>query len=154
MGRLKSGTVAVEGLDEFRKALKKLDGDQATEALKDANFRVAELVTREAQGRASTRMEQAAAASLRPSRQAARAQVTGGGASVPFFGGAEFGAGRNQLRNTRRGVMRGWNQFKPWRGNGSGAGYFLYPAIRDATDNVVEIYGTEIDKIMREAFPD
>lgn len=155
MPRLKSGTIAVEGLDELRRELKKLDGDQATEALKEANFKVAELVTREARSRASSPMERSAAVSLRPARQAARAQVSGGGAEKPFFGGAEFGSGRNQHRRSVNGYPGlGYNQFKAWRGNGSSAGYFLYPAIRDATDNIVEVYGTEIDKIVRDAFPD
>ena len=154
MSRLKSGTVAVTGLDELRRELKKLEGDQATEALKDANFAVAQLVVSAAQGQASSRMESAAAATLKPARQAARAQVTGG-SGIAFFGGAEFGAGQNQMRQNVNGSPGlGWNQFKAWRGSGSGAGYFLYPAIAGATDEIVELYGKEIDKITRDAFPD
>jgi len=153
MPRLKSGTVAVEGLDELRRELKKLEGDQATEALKDANYAVAQLVVSAAQGWASTKMESAAAATLKPARQAARAQVVGG-AGIAFFGGAEFGAMQNQARNTSRGTMLGWNQFKAWRGNGSSAGHFLYPAIRGETDNIVELFSDAIDKITRDAFPD
>lgn len=150
---LKAATVTVRGLDELRRELKKLEGDAATDALKDANYKVAELVTRSARGNTSSRMEAAAAATLRPARQAARAQVVGG-AGIQFFGGAEFGAAQNQPRNTNRGTVRGWNQFKAWRGNGSAAGYFLYPAIRDATDEIVEVYGAEVDKITAAAFPD
>jgi hypothetical protein len=153
MSRMKSGTVAVHGLDELRRELKKLDGNAATEALKDANYRVAELVVQAAQSRASTRMERAAMATLRPARQAARAQVTGG-SGIEFFGGAEFGAAQNQLRNTSRGVVRGWNQFKAWRGSGADAGYALYPGIRDSTERIVEVYGDEVMKITRDAFPE
>ena len=154
MPRLKSGTVAVTGLDELRRELKKLEGDAATNALKDANYAVAQLVVSAAQGHASSRMESAAMATLRPSRQAARAQVTGG-SGIAFFGGAEFGAARNQSRQNVNGHPgQGYNQFKPWRGSGSGAGYALYPAIRDSTDKIVERYSDEIDKITRAAFPD
>jgi len=152
--RIKSKTVTVEGLDEFRRELRKLDEKGLIDELKDANYDVAKLVVGRAQQNASSRMERSAAASMRPSRQAARAQVTGGGADVPFFGGAEFGAMRNQRRQTPRGTVTGWNQFQPWRGSGSGAGYFLYPAIRESTDDIVEMYGEAIEKITARAFPD
>ena len=154
MPTLKSGTVAVHGLDELRRELKKLDGDQATNALKDANFAVAELVTKGAQGRASTKMEVSAAATLRPARQAARAQVTGG-SGIAYFGGAEFGAMRNQMRaNVNGSPGLGFNQFRPWRGSGAGAGYFLFPTIASSTDEIVETYGKAIDEITKAAFPD
>lgn len=145
----------VVGLSEFRREIKKLDEAGLIDELKNVNFDVAQLVVRAAQNEASSRMEQSAAQSLKPSRQAARAQVTGGGAKFPFFGGAEFGADRNQPRGTLGGRrMTGWNQFKPWRGNGSGAGYFLYPAIRSKTDEIVDKYGDALMKIAAHAFPD
>lgn len=153
MARLKSKTVAVEGLDELRKELRRLDDPGLIDGLKDANFEVAELVTRAAQAGASTRLERAAARSLKPSRQAARAQVTGGGAAAPFFGGAEFGAARGQTRQRASGTYKGFDQFQPWRGNGMAAGYFLYPAIRDKTPEIVELYGDAMDKLTAQAFP-
>lgn len=52
------------------------------------------------------------------------------------------------------GQIRGWNQFKEWRGNKPGAGYFLFPTIRDSAAEIVEIYGDELDRITRKAFPD
>jgi hypothetical protein len=88
-------------------------------------------------------------------RQAARAQVTGGGANAPYFGGAEFGSQRGQRRTGPSGRrFLGHNQFDPWRGNGSSAGYFLYPAIRDNTERIIELYGDEMDRITKKAFPD
>lgn len=48
----------------------------------------------------------------------------------------------------------GWNQFKPWRGSGQGAGYFLYPAIREKETEAVEMFGDEITKLAQRAFPD
>lgn len=141
MSTKKVGVVAVEGLDELRRELKKLDDAGLTDQLKDANKAVADLVVQRAQAKASTRMERRAAGSLRSARQAARAVVKGGSASVPFFGGAEFGS----LRYT---------QFRPWTGSNSQSGYFLYPAIRESTDDIVELYGDEVMKISAKAFPD
>lgn len=137
----KAGVVAVNGLDDLRRELKKLDDAGLTEQLKDANKAVADLVVSKAKANASTRMERRAAGSLRSSRQAARAQVVGGSAKVPFFGGAEFGS----LRYT---------QFRAWTGANSQSGYFLYPAIRESSDDIVEMYHDEIEKISSKAFPD
>ena len=52
------------------------------------------------------------------------------------------------------GQVRGWNQFVPWTGNKAGAGRFLFPAIRQRADDIVEVYGDAIDKITKQAFPD
>lgn len=51
-------------------------------------------------------------------------------------------------------VIRGWNQFQNWRGNKTGAGYFLFPTIRDKFDEIGEIYMDELDNITRQIFPD
>ena len=51
-------------------------------------------------------------------------------------------------------VIRGWNQFREWRGNGSNAGYALFPTMRANRDEVVEMYGRGMDRITRAAFPD
>lgn len=56
---------------------------------------------------------------------------------------------------TVAGVRRGWNQFNPWRGSGRGAGYFLYPGMRAAINDVLDIYDDAIrDIVTHEAFPD
>ena len=155
MARLDADTVKVAGLSELRKELKRLDEATLIDELKDANYEVAELVRKEAVGRASTKMEQRAADSLKSARQAARAQLSGGGAKVPYFGGAEFGAMRNQTRTGPSGrTYQGYNQFQEWRGNGSDAGYFLYPAIRDLSEPIVNIYGDYLEQITKKAFPD
>lgn len=151
---LSGESIKVVGLKEFLKELKALDEPGLLQALKDVNYEVAQLVVSEAQGTASGRMESAAAASLKPGRQAAKAVVSGGGAGTPFFGGAEFGANRNQLRRSGTRTVRGWNQFQPWRGSGSGAGYFLYPAIRATREQVIDMYGDAVEKLAKQAFPD
>lgn len=156
MARLTGAKVNVEGLDELRREIRKLDEQGLTDQLKDANYEVASLVVDAAQARASSLgpMQVRAAESLKPGRQAARAVVSGGGARVPFFGGAEFGSRRDQERVTVRGSVKGWNQFDPWRGSGQGAGYFLYPSIRDRTPEIIDRYGDAIEKITHRAFPD
>jgi hypothetical protein len=51
-------------------------------------------------------------------------------------------------------VIRGWNQFKPWKGNGSSAGYALFPTIRERQREIVAIYEKETAEITKAAFPD
>lgn len=57
-----------------------------------------------------------------------------------------------QVRVTK--MIRGWNQFLEWRGNREGAGYALFPTMRQNMQEIVDFYGDELDKVMREAFPD
>ena len=67
----------------------------------------------------------------------------------------EAGARQVQLKRRSGGgvyVVRGWNQFRPWRGNGARAGYWLYPTIRDNIENIGEMYQDELEKIMKPAF--
>jgi len=48
-------------------------------------------------------------------------------------------------------VVRGWNMFRPWRGNKGRAGYFLYPAVRRNRDKIAEMYADNITRIWKEA---
>lgn len=150
------GGVRVRGLNELRRELAKLDNAGLIDELKDTNFEVAESIIGPARSRAAGvgAMEARAAATLKASRAAAKARLLFGGGAAPFAGGAEFGANRNVPRGTSRGSVLGWNQFNPWRGSGGGAGYFLYPTIRDRTPDIVEMYGDAIEQITARAFPD
>ena len=132
--------IKVQGLADLRRELKKLD---LTEDLKEANNRVALLVVDEAQKRARAlgRMEAKAAESLAAGRAQAKATVAFGGTKAPFALGAEFGAMR-------------YKQFREWRGSGATAGYWLYPAIRDETPRIIDVYGDELMRITAKAFPD
>lgn len=140
-------TVRVQNLDKFRSELRKLQqqgGADGIALLKEANYRVASMVVDKAQSRASGigPMQAKAAASLRPGRQQARAVISGGGARIPFFYGAEFGALQ-------------YKQFLPWKKPGNGnTGYFLFPTMKAETQNIIEMYGEELDKIAKDAFPD
>lgn len=135
--------VKVDGLDELRKELRKLDDKGLTDELKAANFDVANYVVQMAKARAQGVSAQAARAaeSLKASKTAARAQVLLGSGRIRFAFGAEFGSFR-------------YKQFPGWRGSGADAGYFLYPTIRDEVPQIIETYGDAIDRIAAKAFPD
>jgi hypothetical protein len=135
--------VKVAGLAQLRKELKRLDDKGLSDELKDANYDVASHVVTLAKARATGVSKQAARAaeSLRASRTAARAQVLLGSGRIRFAFGAEFGSSR-------------FKQFPAWRGNGTDAGYFLYPTIRDEIPEIVETYGDAIERITAKAFPD
>jgi hypothetical protein len=160
MAAIGMGGAKVKGLAELRRELKKLDDAGLTDELKAVNMAAAQTIIGPAKAMASGlgRMEARAAATLKASRAANAAKLLFGGASAPFAGGAEFGAGQNIRRNPpgRNLVagMLGWNQFNPWRGNGGGAGYFLYPTIRAEMPTLIDEYGDALERITAKAFPD
>lgn len=158
-------TVRVRGLTEFRRELRRIErtgGPDGRDMLKDANNKVANFVVSRSRDKASTigAMQSKAASTMRAGHAQSRATVTGG-AGVPYFFGAEFGATHNVLRRTRRqagwagpGRWRGYNQFLPWRGNSGRVGYFLFPTLREQAPAIVDMYGDELDRIAATAFPD
>jgi len=64
---------------------------------------------------------------------------------------ASYAKGRRAGQNI---VMRGWNQFLPWRGIGENAGYAIFPTIRDKQDEIRQTYEDEVGVITSKAFPD
>lgn len=62
--------------------------------------------------------------------------------------------GRGGIGVKVTGVVLGWNQFKTWRGNDRGAGYWLYPTIRSNTDDIRVVYEEELEQQLRPLFPD
>lgn len=130
----------IEGVDELKAELKAINFE---DGLKDANYAAGMLVVDQADSRARAlgRMQAKAAGSLRAGRANAKATVTIGGVSTPFALGAEFGS--NQFR-----------QFAPWRGSGSRAGYFLWPAVRASGERIVSLYEDAVVKLTARAFPD
>ena len=136
--------VRVEGLADLQRELRKLDSKLPRE-LRQANLKAAELVATAARSKASSLGGVAAktAPSIKAAAEQRRSKVTIGGPKYPFAMGAEFGG---QGRPTTM-------QFKPWSGRDSGAGYFLYPAIRGTRDEFIEVYERAIDQLMRAAFP-
>ena len=139
MGKInaRSQGVNVRGLAELNRTLKQL-GPEVQAELKAANVEVGEMVANDARSIAYSLGGVAAkvAPSIGSTRTQAGAGVSFGGAAYPFAGGAEFGAYR-------------YPQFKPWRGNGEGAGYFVYPAIRQDSDEIADTYMERLDDLMR-----
>lgn len=133
--------VRVQGLNELNRALRELGGRELQKELKETGLGVAREVADDA--RAGAFALGSVAAKAAPSVNAA-ARFTGagvsiGGAAYPFAGGAEFGGGRRPTTQ----------QFEPWRGNGSNAGYFVYPAIRENADTIAEGYLGAVEDVAR-----
>lgn len=158
--------VYVKGLDEFRKELRRIErngGPDGRDLLKSANWKVATHVITKSKQRATTfgPMQTRAASTMKAGQAQARATITGG-SGVDFFYGAEFGAKHDILRRERRpagwagvGRWHGYNQFKPWNPPGSGrTGYFLFPTMKAESNAIVEMYGQELDVIIKDVFPD
>lgn len=141
--RITSGYgVQATGLTELRKALKEV-GPEAAKEMVQVGREVARGVAADAKGKAQSLGGVAAksAPSLRATAGSTSAGVSLGGPSAPWAPGAEFGGGR---RPTTR-------QFKPWRGNGPGAGYFLYPTIRDNDESIERAYLEGIEDVLKKA---
>ena len=127
--------VALEttGLKEAIAGLERVERLEAQKELKDEFNKIALEVVGKGKARASTSLERRAATTLRPASTSSYAAVKFGGGFGGAFG-AEYGGMRNQRRIVHHfGHYTGWNQFRPWRGDGAGTGYFLWPAIRDVT---------------------
>lgn len=134
--RIRSGTLSVDGLTELRRDLKALGKDLPKE-LRKANKSVADYVADLSASAAYSLGGVAAhvAPSIKASAGQISAGVTFGGSAYPMAGGAEFGSQR-------------YKQFKPWRGNGSDAGYFVYPTIRDNAERIESHYTDVIDDLL------
>lgn len=157
---IKTGdTVRVAGLDQFRRQLRRIEqegGPDGIALLKEANHRVASMVIGKAQARAATvgRQQAKAASTLKAGRQQARATISGG-TGIRFFFGAEFGSYSNILRDRGGRRFLGFNQFLNWKQPGNGnTGYFLFPTMKAESKNIIEMYGDELDRIAKDAFPD
>jgi len=46
-------------------------------------------------------------------------------------------------------VIRGWNGFRPWK-SGNNAGYFLFPAIRDNRQKIIDMYMESVQEVWTE----
>lgn len=144
--------IKIMGFKDLQRELRLVDAKLPKE-LGNVNHDVAEYVIMRAKGRASTPLEHRAADTMKAARSQKVALVRLGGPRNPEALGAEFGAGQDVLRNTTRGTMPGWNQFRPWRGSGSDTGYFLFPTIREDTPQIIDMYYDLIDSLTRRAFP-
>lgn len=140
MAKFRTGAVEVTGLRELNKALKEL-GPEFPKEMRKTNKSVADEVRNDARGKALSLGGVAAktAPTLKSSSGTNSAGVSLGGTTAPWAAGAEFGGGR---RSTTR-------QFKPWRGSGPDAGYFVYPTIRENADDIVDAYNEAIGDLLQ-----
>ena len=136
--RRADAAVNVEGLPELQRALKKIEGMERE--LSKTNKKVADVVASDARGAAASLGSTAAhvAPSLKATARATYSAVTLGGSGYEMAPGAEFGSDR-------------FRQFKPWRGGGTDAGYFLWPTIRRNQDRIVTEYEKGMDDLLRRA---
>lgn len=158
------GTATIEGLTDFIKDLKAVEGDFDEEIIK-VGKRVGQRVVVRARGGASSKQERAAARSLRVSSSSRGVTVSGGGQRYPYFWGAEFG-GRAMTRGEKlhggtRGPRKRRGGFRPWVGNqfvdtgwNDGKGYFLMPAVDAEAKKALREYMETIDQLMDRAFND
>lgn len=139
--KVRTGTVKVDGLTELNRALRAI-GPEAQRELRDASRKVAGFVASDAS--AAARSLGGVAAHVAPSITAvggvSNAGVAFGGSAYPMAGGAEFGSMR-------------FKQFKPWRGSGHEAGYFVYPSIRRDEDRIVTEYTDAVEQVISRNFP-
>ena len=140
-------SLGLHDLEDFIGDLRRLDSVREWDQdLQQAHAQAGKLVVEAAQRKAFDPMARKAAGTLQ-----AKGSTIIGGRGVPFFGGAEFGAGQGVLRSRSTGNYLGYNQFQPFRGQ---EGYFLYPAIRATREEVIDLYGDAVEQITSGAFPD
>ena len=130
--------IRVEGLDEFRKAMREL-GPEYSKELGQLNKRAAETVASTAQRNYEALHPSRTGrhrAGIRAMAAAKRAQVAIGGARAPGLVGQEFGSKR-------------FPQFPP-----AGKGNFLYPAIWEERPKLEERYLELLGELAKKAFPE
>ncbi len=154
MARLTTTYTSIRGLN---RALRKLP-KETTARLRDAAQEIAQDIAVKAQSRAKA--EGGIAALVAPTIRAGRDRVPlvrmGSSARLPETG-SDWEHGRDGDRQTIGDVMWGaefgairWTQFKPWRGNDTGAGYFLWPTVRGESDAIGERYSEALNEALQE----
>lgn len=131
----------VKGL---RKTLRMLPKAAQAE-LRDASVAIADDVSAEAAGRARSLVGVAGlvASSLKARRDRVPKIVMGGSKRLPADGRSRSGS-RQTVGDVIWGAEFGsdrFRQFRPWRGNKGNAGYFLWPTVRDQSDEIIDRYG-------------
>lgn len=62
-----------------------------------------------------------------------------GGAAYPYMQGAEFGSTGSHGKGNPTPAGGYTTQFRPWRGNGPGAGYAVFPTLRERAPQTQEL---------------
>jgi hypothetical protein len=146
--------VTIVGLREFRSELRRMNRELGRE-MRQVHLKVAALVA----GRAKSAAPGELAGAITP-RATQKAAFIGVRPKPPYALGVFMGArGRFGWYSNPRYRGSAGRQFEPWVGNqwdpgdGGGAPYYIGPAINRSVDDVIELYGDEIDQLARRAFP-
>ncbi len=152
----------VEGVRDLQRALRNMPKELSQE-LRKASQQIATKVAAEARGNAGTRLQRAAAQSIKAKRDRVPTVVAGGGARAAvsrprgkastkptraqLFFGAEFGADHNVMRRRpgSSGTYLGFNQFPTPPGT---TGRFFYPAVRQR--RWVNLWLDAVDDVLRD----
>lgn len=136
-------TIEFEGLKQLRKDLLAVDKNLVKElgqAYKKIGTMIVSAASARAQGLGGVAAKSAQA--LASTARATDVSIRINGEKYPWALGGEFGGGAPRSP-----------QFKPWRGNGPDAGYFLYPTIRDDSQKILDGFLEAFDKASKLAFP-
>ncbi len=158
MAATRGQAIQLTGFRELRRTLREAD-QRFPKVLGQANKRIVErelvpYVRRRAADLGHPRPGSAVIDSIRGSAASTGAVLLAGGAKVPHFFGHEYGSLGNIRGPSRRGTKGHTRMFRGWRGSGDGAGYFVWPTIRERRQAFVEAYLEMIDHLMRGPFPD
>ena len=138
-------SIRIEGLNDFRKGLRKIDGALG-KRIGQINKATGEKVASKARSAYSnfyTVRRGRVPKSIRASAAQSSVKLTLGRESVPYALGQEFGSNK-------------YRQFSPWAGaapGGGGKGRFFYPTIREETPGLVKEYLEALDDVAKGAFP-
>ena len=148
--------VAIEGLAEFRRALKHVSSElpkmlqkelkQAAESAADrARTRYTQNFRRSGGRRGASGASKHTAATIRAAATQTSASVMFGGARYPWAAGQEFGSNR-------------YRQFFPYTGRGPGGrgswGRVIFPAVRDEAEQTEADIKRRFDDLARRAYPE
>jgi len=134
--------VRVSGIKEVRSALRRLGDAEALTEVREALKAGAEIVAAETRKRIPVGTGRARD-SVRATAGGNKAYVNGGKASVPYYGWLDFGT-RTPMSGRPRSVG-------PWAKSGKGPdrGRFIYPALDDTIDQVVDKVGDGLEAFAR-----
>lgn len=140
---------SVEGLNKALKSLPK----EASGTLREASMDIAQDVA--SRSASEARSQGGIAALVAPTIRVARDRIP----AVRMGNSTRIDSERDGDRQTIGDIMWGaefggrrrstTQQFLPWRGSGSGAGYFLWPTVRGMEDQIQDRYSEALDDALR-----
>lgn len=125
--------IQIQGLNEFRRALRQVDGDAAKE-LRKVHNRAADHVVSWARARVEFKTGRAQR-SIRATSTQSASKVTGGGARVPWYPWVDFGGRVGRKRSVHR-------PFLP-------DGRYIYPGYAHVRDQVQQELEDGVRQIVR-----